>query len=90
METLGFVGAALLAMCALPQAIKSYRDGVTYGLSTTFLWTWYVGEIIMLYYVYTTISDEGPLFCNYLFNTLLLTVILYYKYFPRGDNGQTS
>ncbi len=83
MESLGFIGAALLAMCALPQAIKSYTEGITYGLSAGFLLTWYVGEILMLIYIVQTIGTFGPLFYNYAFNTFLLTVIIRYYYFPR-------
>ncbi len=86
MESIGFIGAALLAMCAFPQAIKSYVDGITAGISISFLWTWYIGEILMLYYTYETLPI-GPLFLNYAVNVFLLTVILHFHYFPRRDNG---
>ena len=81
-ETIGNVGALLLAYCALPQAIVSLVNGNSHGLSHGFLWTWYLGEILMLFYVVTTVSNL-PLILNYGSNTFLLSIIIYYKYFPR-------
>lgn len=80
---LGFVGAALLAFCALPQLIMTIKDGHAYGMSILFLLAWYLGEIFTLIYIVDKIGIEGPLFLNYAANTAMLTVIMYYKLFPR-------
>lgn len=82
-EYVGFLGAALLAVCALPQAIQSIRQGNSDGLSEVFLICWYSGELFMFSYVLVYVPGFGPLFWNYFLNTILLTIIVYYRYFPR-------
>ena len=83
MESLGYVGAILLAVCAFPQMLMSIKDGNSFGLSSGFLLSWYIGEILMLAFTVTTIGTSGPLFYNFLANTVMLTVIVKYKYWPR-------
>lgn len=83
MEQIGYIGAALLAICALPQAIMSVRFGNSDGLSHMFLWSWFLGELLMLYFVAMTLGPRGPLFLNYLANSFLLAIIVYYRYKPR-------
>lgn len=84
MEIVGYVGAFLLAICAFPQAISSIITGNSNGLSHTFLWSWLIGEILMLTFTLNTIGPSGPFFYNYLVNTVLLGIITCFKYFPRG------
>ena len=84
---IGYMGAILLAICALPQAIMSIKNGHSNGLSYVFLWCWYLGELLLLQHVMATLGTDGPLFWNYLINSLLLSIIVYYKYWPREKNG---
>lgn len=84
MEVIGYIGATLLAMCALPQAVMSLRQGHSKGLSLMFLWTWYLGEILMVTFIWDKVDYNSPLFVNYAFNVFLLSMILYYKHFPRS------
>jgi uncharacterized protein with PQ loop repeat len=87
-NTIGYLGAILLAFCALPQAIMSIINGHSRGLSFMFLWMWYLGEMFMLQHVMATIGITGPLFWNYFINFILLTIIVWYRYFPRKEaNG---
>lgn len=79
-EIIGFFGAFLLMICAIPQAGQSYKQGHSRGINSGFLLSWYFGELLMLYYVYEYIGTFGPLFWNYLMNAILLTVIVRYKY----------
>lgn len=80
---IGYIGALLLAVCAIPQAIMSVKDGHSDGLSHAFLLSWLFGEILMLIFVLDTVGAHGPLFYNYLLNTGLLLIITRYKYLPR-------
>lgn len=79
LEVIGWVGSIFLAICALPQAIHSYKtknaDGISHGL----LWLWYFGELLTLIYISAT-SFSWPLVVNYSLNLVLLHVVLYYKY----------
>lgn len=79
----GYIGAFLLAICAFPQAVMSIRQGHSRGLSHGFLICWYVGELLMLGFVLKTIGAHGPLFWNYFLNSVLLTIIVKYKYLER-------
>lgn len=83
METIGSIGAILLALCALPQMIMAIKDGHCYGVSSLFLLAWYFGEIFMLAYCIDKTGTHGPLFYNYAANVAMLTVIVRYKYYPR-------
>ena len=83
MEIVGYLGAFLLAICAFPQMVMSIVDGHSRGLSSAFLLSWYFGEIFVLYYIYNTIGPNGPLYYNYLLNTIMITVIVRYKYWER-------
>jgi len=88
-ELIGYTGALLLAVCAFPQFIQSLRYGHSNGLSKLFLNSWLAGEVLMLYFIVNAIGPSGPLFYNYLANTIFLTVITYYRYRPRRINGLT-
>jgi uncharacterized protein with PQ loop repeat len=76
-EVIGWIGALFLAVCAAPQAYKSYVEKKTEGVSITFLSLWYLGEVLTLIYICFT-SVQIPLVINYVFNILCLTVIIYY------------
>lgn len=82
-ETVGYIGAGLLALCALPQMIMTLKDGHARGISSLFLLSWYIGEILMFYFLVMTSNERGPLFYNYLINVIMLTVIVKYKYWER-------
>lgn len=76
-EIMGWAGALMLGICALPQAISSYRNKDSSGISLSFLMLWLGGEVLTLLYIVST-SMQLPLVVNYLFNILCLSVILFY------------
>lgn len=82
MNEIGWFGSIMLALCALPQAIKSYKDKHSKGLDTTFLLLWSAGEILTAIAVYTSPTNLVYLFVNYGANLIFLSVIWYYKLFP--------
>jgi len=73
----------MLGLCALPQAIASYRTKDSSGISFLFLLLWLGGEVLTLLYIVGT-SMQLPLIANYLFNILCLIVILRYWRKPHG------
>lgn len=79
MEIVGYVGAFLLAVCALPQMIMAIRQGHAKGISSLFLGSWYLGELLMLVFLIGTGITSGPLYWNYFINFIMLTVIVGYK-----------
>ena len=88
-EIIGWVGNISLALCAIPQAIKCHRNGHSKGLDPYFLWMWYIGEMMACFYHNYT-SDRIPQNINYTVNLIAISIIVYFKYFPRGeaDNGR--
>jgi len=83
-ELIGWIGGFLLAICAVPQAIKVYQDKSGEGLSWLMLWFWFKGEIFTLYYIVVTNLNAGefqwPLLFNYILNIFIITYIIIAKY----------
>lgn len=77
MEVIGWVGSIMLALCGLPQAIKSYRTKSSKDISIWFLILWLLGEVLTLVYVFPKL--DWPLIMNYSFNIGLICVILKYR-----------
>jgi uncharacterized protein with PQ loop repeat len=81
-ELLGWVAGILFAICAVPQAYQSWKDGHSDGVNYVFLYMWLFGEILMQIYVVLKHGMDLPLLVNYWLNTLFILVILKYKHFP--------
>ena len=81
-EILGWAGSIMFAICALPQALMSVRQGHSEGLAWSFLALWLGGEVATLLYVLDK-GDLLPLLVNYGLNLVFLSVILWYRVFPR-------
>jgi uncharacterized protein with PQ loop repeat len=81
LEVFGWIGAAGFAVCGIPQAYQSFKDGHTKGLNWGFLGTWSIGEICMLIYILPT--GNLPLILNYVGNGICLAVMVWYKVFER-------
>ena len=78
---LGWLGSICLAICGIPQAIMSFQDKHSDGISWSFLILWTVGELFTLLYVFEKV--DIPMLLNYGTNILILGVILYYKANPK-------
>lgn len=83
LETIGWIGSIAFALSALPQAIKSYREGHSYGISWGLIFFWTVGEWCSLAYVLP--MWKWPLIINYLGNIVFCGIVTWYKFFPRED-----
>lgn len=81
METIGWLGAMLFAICGLPQAYQSIKDKHSKGLNWFFLLAWFGGEILTIIYVFPKM--DLPLLANYFINMIFLLIMLYYKLFPK-------
>ena len=84
-ELIGYVGAACFAICAVPQALASWRQGHSNGISWMFLLLWTVGEVLTLAYIVAT-TAQPPLLINYTANLLCLCTILWYRAKPRATH----
>ena len=81
MQTIGWLGSILFAICAIPQALQSIRDGHSRGLNWGFLVAWLLGEILTLIYIWP--KQDYPLMFNYLMNLIFLGIMVRYKIWER-------
>jgi uncharacterized protein with PQ loop repeat len=80
---IGWIASFLFAFCGVPQAWMSFKNGITEGLAPLFVWMWFIGEALMIIYVYIEHGFDGPLMFNYIMNLTFVAIILKYLYFPR-------
>jgi uncharacterized protein with PQ loop repeat len=82
LEIIGFIGSLSLAVCGIPQAWMSFKQGHSEGISLGFLLLWTVGEIFTILYVLP--MANAPLLLNYSCNLIFLSVIWRYRLCPRN------
>jgi uncharacterized protein with PQ loop repeat len=83
-ELAGWIGAALLTVCSVPQAYKSWKEGHSSGVSPYMLWLWLIGMIFTL--VYFCQIQAIPAIVNYCFNIIVAGIIIRYYHFPRNQS----
>ncbi len=88
MEFFGWISAIFLFFCGVPEASRSIKNGITTGISILFVWMWYVGELSGLIYILTMKQISLPLLTNYAFNVIIVSILLWYKYFPRRNHDK--
>ena len=76
MNTIGLVGSLLLALSGIPEMIRTIRDKQCH-LGWGLLLMWFFGEVLCV--VYGLQLREIPLLINYLFNVVIISVMLFYK-----------
>mgnify|MGYP007100173350 CR=1 FL=1 len=76
MDIIGFIGSFLLTFCGIPELIRTIKHNKCY-VGWTFLLMWFIGEVLMLIYVIP--KNDLPLLLNYLFNSVLLSILVFYK-----------
>lgn len=77
-DAIGWLGALLLATCALPQTYKCCVDRNADGLSWGFIGMWLGGELLTLTYV-AAATPSIILIVNYTVNIACLAVIVSIK-----------
>lgn len=77
---IGWIGAFLLAMCGLPQAIEAVST-LNCTLTWAFLLMWFFGEVFTLIYVVKKSKEVKllPLLFNYGMNILFILVMITIK-----------
>ena len=73
-EAVGILGAVLLALCGVPEVLRSWRRGYS-DIGLGFLGMWLAGEVLLMWYVLATTADP-ILLVNYGFNVVLTLELL--------------
>lgn len=78
MNAVGYLGAILLALSAIPQVVTVVRQGHARGLSWGLLALWLTGEAAML--AWAIVEDPSPiLLTNYAGNLTLVAILAAYR-----------
>ena len=83
-EILGWLGAGLLGIRAIPQAYKCCKQGHAKGISRSFLWLWISGQVFMLAHFLLGAHSWSMIFYS-IFVLCVVSIILWYKYYPRKN-----
>ena len=75
-QIIGYLGGAFLTICGIPEVIRTIKDDRCH-LGWPFLALWYSGEIFML--IYSLILWDYPLMMNYIFNFIVVSVLVFFK-----------
>lgn len=78
---IGWLGAALLALCGAPEAYSAIVTGTT-GVTDGLLIMWGLGEVFTLIYVWSKHRKNGvlPLFFNYGLNIIFISILMWFKW----------
>lgn len=82
-QYIGWLGAFLFAICAVPQVVKTWKTKKAGDLSWLFLLLWLFRELFT--FAYIVIDDiimnitHFPLYINYVFNIILVLYLVYAK-----------
>lgn len=79
---LGYAAMFFLITAALPQVIKTVKEGHSEGLAGGYIVLLLIGFGLMTTYLFLT-KPVIPVITNYLFNILMILILGYYKLFPR-------
>jgi len=81
LDFFGWIGSILLSFCGLPQAIDSFKNKSSQGVTWGLILMWLFGELFTLIYVFP--KSDFPLIFNYATNIIFISIIGYYKVFPK-------
>lgn len=76
MTIVGYLGSLFFAICGFPEAYKTIvnkRCDIGWGM----LIFWFLGEVLMT--IYSFFLNNRPLILNYLFNFIVVIILLIYK-----------
>jgi uncharacterized protein with PQ loop repeat len=76
MNSVGLIGSLLLTFSAVPELIRTVKDGKCH-IGWGFLLMWLIGEIFCTFYGFDL--KEVPLILNYSFNLGVAGLMFFYK-----------
>jgi uncharacterized protein with PQ loop repeat len=81
-EALGMLGGLCLALCGVPQALKTIEQGHSDGITWGLIIMWWLGEVATLTYLKLSERLTWGLTLNYVSNVFFTSIVLYYKINP--------
>ncbi len=84
-QAFGWIYSGAFALSALPQSLRSIKDGHSRGVADGTLALWIIGELTGLVYGFGL--AQLPIIFNCLVNTVFVGVIIYYRLWPKDRSG---
>ncbi len=81
---LSWLGTLILVFRGYPQALKSFREGHSKGLSSAMLWLWLLGSALLLPHLF--LVQDLAVAAIYMANIVFVVVMLKYLYWPRKND----
>lgn len=76
MELIGYIGSIFLTINAIPELVRTMKDRRCH-IGWPMLVLWFLGEVFMT--TYAILLHNYPLMMNYMFNFIVVIVMLGYK-----------
>ena len=76
MELIGYIGSVFLTINAVPELIRTINDQRCH-IGWPMLVLWFIGEVFMT--IYALSLGNMPLILNYVFNFIVVIIMLGYK-----------
>ena len=76
METIGYIGSIFLTINVIPELLRTVKDNRCH-IGGPMLLLWFIGEVFMT--TYAIMLWNLPLMMNYIFNFVVVVVMLGYK-----------
>jgi uncharacterized protein with PQ loop repeat len=83
---IGYIAMACLITSGIPQALRSIKQGNSNGIAGGFIILTLSGFVLMSLYLLLT-KPIIPVLLNYSCNIIVMSVIGYYKLWPRKSNS---
>ena len=80
-QLIGYIGSLAYAICGLPQAIMSIKNGHSQGISRGYAFLSLAGSILSLVYAFP--RQDYILVLNFCANIIVWGIVLKYSYFER-------
>lgn len=80
-QLIGYIGSLAYAICGLPQAVLSIKNGHSQGVSRGYAFLSLFGSLFSLIYAFP--RNDYVLMLNFGANIIVWTIILKYSFFER-------
>ena len=80
-QIIGYIGSLAYALCGLPQAVLSIKNGHSQGISRGYALLSLIGSLLSL--IYAVPRGDYVLLLNFGVNIIVWGIILKYSYFER-------
>lgn len=83
-QIIGYIGSLAYALCGLPQAVLSIKNGHSQGISRAYALLSLLGSVLSLIYAFP--RGDYVLLLNFGINIIVWSIVLKYSYFERLKN----